>query len=327
LNTSFYSNGKLLLTGEYLVLDGALSLAVPTRFGQSLVVKPIDEPKLIWKSLDENDTVWFEDEFVIKEKEILNQVQDDNEISRYSRNDNDVSERLIEILNVAKQLNPKFLTTTGFEVTTHLDFPKNWGLGTSSTLINNIANWANVDAYKLLELTFGGSGYDIACAQYNSAITYQLNNEILRYTQNDKMCEIKPVNFNPIFKEHLYFVYLNRKQNSREGIAQYKKNRNNLSLEISEVSDITKTMINCSSLSEFEKLIVNHEEIISKVLGEKTIKEKLFSGFNGSIKSLGAWNGDFVLVASNENPRSYFKNKGYETVIFYEDMVLNNSKK
>jgi mevalonate kinase len=29
---NFYSNGKLLLTGEYLVLDGAKSLALPTKF-------------------------------------------------------------------------------------------------------------------------------------------------------------------------------------------------------------------------------------------------------------------------------------------------------
>ena len=31
----FYSNGKLLITGEYVILDGALSLAVPSLLGQS----------------------------------------------------------------------------------------------------------------------------------------------------------------------------------------------------------------------------------------------------------------------------------------------------
>ena len=35
---SYYSNGKLLITGEYAVLDGALSLALPTKFGQELNV-------------------------------------------------------------------------------------------------------------------------------------------------------------------------------------------------------------------------------------------------------------------------------------------------
>ena len=33
-----YSNGKLLISGEYVILDGALSLAVPTLFGQYLEI-------------------------------------------------------------------------------------------------------------------------------------------------------------------------------------------------------------------------------------------------------------------------------------------------
>jgi len=36
---SFYSNGKLLITGEYLVLDGAKALALPTKYGQGQIVK------------------------------------------------------------------------------------------------------------------------------------------------------------------------------------------------------------------------------------------------------------------------------------------------
>jgi len=60
---NFYSNGKLLLTGEYVVLDDALSLAVPTKFGQSLKVEPISENKILWKSLDKKGDVWFEDVF------------------------------------------------------------------------------------------------------------------------------------------------------------------------------------------------------------------------------------------------------------------------
>ena len=42
LEQNFYSNGKLLLTAEYLVLDGAKALALPTKFGQDLEVKKID---------------------------------------------------------------------------------------------------------------------------------------------------------------------------------------------------------------------------------------------------------------------------------------------
>ena len=52
--------------------------------------------------------------------------------------------------------------------------------------------------------------------------------------------------------------------------------------------------------------------------------EKLFNDFNGEIKSLGAWGGDFALVIGDLNSVEYFKNKGYETIISFNSM-LNNS--
>ena len=59
-------------------------------------------------------------------------------------------------------------------ITTKLTFPRAWGLGTSSTLISLIAQWAKCDPFELLFEAFGGSGYDIACATANSPISYQL---------------------------------------------------------------------------------------------------------------------------------------------------------
>lgn len=317
MKNTFYSNGKLLLTGEYVVLDGALSLAIPTEFGQSLIVESIDEPKLIWKSLNYNDDAWFEHTFLLQNNKILNQIQDDN----------DISKRLLQILKTAKTLNPEFLNSkVGYTVTTKLDFPQFWGLGSSSTLINNIANWANVDAYKLLELTFGGSGYDIACAQHNTAITYQLpskNSEILHCVQNNKKRIVNEVSFNPNFKDHLYFVYLNKKQNSREGINQYHSTKKVTNTIISEINDITLQLLLCNSLNSFNDLIVTHEQIIGSMIKEKPIKELLFNDYKGTIKSLGAWGGDFILVTSLYNPDAYFKAKGFSTIIPYKDMVLN----
>jgi len=300
---TFYSNGKLLITGEYVVLDGALSLALPTKFGQSLIIESINDQKLVWKSFDEKEEIWFEDTFSI------------NEIaSGFSNPCNDLSNRIIQIFNAAKTLNPDFLNTkNGYKVSTHLTFPRNWGLGTSSTLINNIAKWADVNAYELLEKTFGGSGYDIACAQNNHPITYQLKQ---RFPQVNK------VNFNPTFKNQLFFVYLNKKQNSRDGIASYKLNKGNINFAFSEINDITNKIIEASTLSNFESLITRHETIISKIIKIKPIKDLLFNDFKGSIKSLGAWGGDFILVTSEENPSAYFKNKGYNTIIPYLDMVL-----
>ncbi len=318
----FYSHGKLLLTGEYVVLDGALALAVPTKFGQSLIINTIDEPKIIWTSIDEKGKVWFESSFSI------------DEIASVSlKPRNDYSLRLLQILQAAKRLNPDFLSDNkGFEVTTELEFPIFWGLGTSSTLINNIANWTDVDAYKLLEQTFGGSGYDIACAKHSSAIIYQLNkNKMLRQhfdklsvtTQDDKEGRnIEEVIFNPKFRDNLFFVHLNKKQDSRKGIAKYEANKKDSLASISKINSITNQIISCNSLDGFEKLITAHETIISKLINLKPIKEELFPDYKGAIKSLGAWGGDFILVTGTGRDMSYFEKKGYNTILNYQDMIL-----
>ena len=299
---TFYSNGKLLISGEYVVLDGAVSLAIPTKFGQSLTVEPITPSKLIWTSYDASGQIWYENEFSIKDFH-----------SEISIETNEITKRLIQIIKTARTLNPAFLSSTsGFKITTHLDFKNEWGLGTSSTLINNMAQWANIDAFKLLEMTFGGSGYDIACAQHNQPISYQLHNG---------KSLVKEVNFNPTFKQQLYFVYLNKKQNSREGIAQYKLKKPN-ELLINDISKISDKLIHSKSLSEFESLMTLHEDYISQIIQQKPIKEILFNDFKGCIKSLGAWGGDFILVTSLENPSGYFKNKGFNTIIPFSDMIL-----
>lgn len=316
-NHTFYSTGKLLITGEYVVLDGANALAVPTKLGQELQVKTLNKPKIKWSSLDEQNNVWLKTSFNLTNTKIELETESEDEITN----------RLLEILQTAKQLNPKFLTSNkGYSITTKLEFPKIWGLGTSSTLINNIANWANINAYQLLNLTFGGSGYDIACAQNNTPITYKLiNNSNLKTeitnTKKSLTPLVNPVNFNPEFKDHLYFVHLNKKQNSREGIAQYKKNTNNLSETILEINTITEQLLACKLIEDFNVLIEKHEDIISGIIKQKPVKQLLFNDFKGSIKSLGAWGGDFILASSINNPEAYFNAKGYNTILKYSDMV------
>jgi mevalonate kinase len=302
--TTYRSNGKLLLTAEYVVLDGANALALPTNYGQSLTVEPFDKPQLNWKSINHKGEIWFE--ALLPLEKIT---------SDFSNSYSDLEKRVIEILHSAIQLNSEFLKNdSGFKVTTKLDFPNNWGLGSSSTLINNIANWANVDAYQLLQLTFGGSGYDIACAQYNNPITYQNN--------PDKTRTVNSISFNPSFKNELFFVHLNQKQNSRRGIEHYRTNKQNVTTIIKEINSITHRIINCLSISEFEILITAHEQIISKLINLPTVKLTLFPDYSRAIKSLGAWGGDFVLATGTADDMFYFKNKGYQTIIPYSEMIL-----
>lgn len=307
MTKQYYSNGKLLITGEYLVLDGALSLAVPTLYGQSLAIKETKEDKLlVWKSLDDKGKIWFE---AVYDLDKLTEVSE----KILSPESKSISDRLLKLLLEAKKLNPNFLASDhGLEISTALNFPRDWGLGSSSTLVNNLAQWANIDAYTLLWNAFSGSGYDIACAQNNSPITYQLKNT-------------KPIvqtaGFNPSFKNDLYFVYLNQKQNSREGIAHYHEKDFNTFTPISQISSITQRILTCTRLSQFEKLIKKHEEILSDILEVATVKERLFPDYKGAVKSLGAWGGDFILATGNKTTPDYFKEKGYATVIPYSKMV------
>ena len=81
-------------------------------------------------------------------------------------------------------------------------------------------------------------------------------------------------------------------------------------------------MLHVNSLSEFRNLIEEHEQIISSIIQLRPVKERLFSDYDGAIKSLGAWGGDFVLATGNQNSIDYFTKKGYSTILSYSDMVL-----
>lgn len=301
----FYSNGKLLISGEYLVLEGAKAFAIPTKFGQSLVVEEnIKSGQINWFSYDSDNSIWFED--VIFFSEILkNKIPEEETIKN----------TLLKILSKALELNPFFMRENiGYTVYTTLTFSRKWGLGTSSTLINNIAQWAEVDAFELLEKSFGGSGYDIACAQSTSPILYALY---------EGKSMIEKISFSPKYIKNLYFVYLNKKQNSKNSIMAY-RNIKNISLEkdIATIDQITEEIITAKTITDFGKAILCHEKNISEILKTKTVQDTYFSDFDGFIKSLGAWGGDFVLVASETDPQEYFISKGYDTIIEYEKMVL-----
>ncbi|MFN3639966.1 MAG: GYDIA family GHMP kinase, partial [Flavobacterium sp.] len=202
---------------------------------------------------------------------------------------------------------------TGYSIITRLTFPRKWGLGTSSTLVNNLGQWLHLNPYELLAKTFGGSGYDIACAQHSHPIVFHLE---------DEYPIVEPVHFHPTFKNSLYFVYLNQKQSSRSAIQSYMNHRGRIDKLIPKVNRLTDEIIKAPTLDAFSGLLLEHESLMSNVLEMKTVQEALFPDFNGVLKSLGAWGGDFILCASKEPPHDYFKFKGYETVLSFEEMIL-----
>ena len=59
----FFSSGKLLITSEYAVIDGACALALPTKLGQSMTVIDNKELGIHWVAKDVDGNIWFEDHF------------------------------------------------------------------------------------------------------------------------------------------------------------------------------------------------------------------------------------------------------------------------
>jgi mevalonate kinase len=295
------SNGKLLITAEYAVLDGALALAIPTIYGQSMEINATEVAGIHWTSYDVDQHSWFEGSFKI----------DGNTIDAMQFNS--TSNTLLTILLKAKALNPDFLTDRqGYSIVTKLEFPTDWGLGSSSTLINNIATWAAVDPFELLELSFGGSGYDIAAARTDKPLLYQK-------TKGHPRVETVILDWN--FKDQLFFVHLNHKQDSKKGIERYRSKKGINKATIKEISAITLEAVRCSTLLEFEVLMRRHEAMVSELIGLPSIKDEQFSDYSGMIKSLGAWGGDFVLVSGSKSDMAYFEQKGFHTILPFSEMI------
>lgn len=301
------AQGKLLLTGEYFVLDGATALAIPVRYGQSFHVELAEkENYLFWASKNHDDTVWFSAAFLLPD------------LTPISFTDKKVAENLASILTACRQQKPGFLSgNQGFRVFTQNDFPREWGLGTSSTLIAALAKWAKVNPYPVLFDTMGGSGYDIACAYADEPILYRLE---------DKTPSVQSANFRPSFFENLSFVFLEKKQNSRDGIAHYREQAKGNASLVAKISELTERFLAAASLPELDTVIREHETLISQALDLPRAKGLYFNDFWGEIKSLGAWGGDFVLAtsaAAKLETTRYFQEKGFGTVLTWAEMVGN----
>lgn len=297
----YHAQGKLLLTGEYFVLDGAMALALPTRLGQHFKVEPGKMGELSWQSYDADGTSWFDIALEIPTLKIV------------SGEPSELAQRLIQVLEQAFLLsNIPLNNLAACAVTSRLDFSRHWGLGSSSTLISFVAHLAQVNPYDLLAKTFGGSGYDLACALAKGPIVYQ--NQVAQ-----------PVAFHPAFADQLYFVYLGKKQNSREGIQRYRALGEKVKASLAEINQLTLDVVDCDSLKTFENLMIQHERIVSSMLELPRAQDLYFKDYWGVVKSLGAWGGDFVLVTSDRDvtsTKSYFQEKGFEVILSYAEMIL-----
>ena len=296
----FYAKGKLLLTAEYAVLGGAKALALPTKLGQSLEITQTTSGIITWKSVDANGQLWYENSF--DKKTFAPQQQNDA-----------IGERLQQLFLVINEVNPTLLADTdGLFFVSSLEFNRSWGLGSSSTLVSLLAQWSEVNPYVLLQKVFGGSGYDIACATADGALLYERTNAIHP--------TITAVDFNPCFKDQLFFVHLNQKQDSQQAVVAF-DNGVLTPQKMKIINGLTQSFLSNLILMDFQELMTQHEAIIASLINATPIQKLLFNDYPGTIKSLGAWGGDFILACGAANTPDYFAHKGYKTCLTYQSIV------
>ncbi len=302
---TFYAKGKLLLTGEYLVLDGAHALACPTLTGQKMTVVKGRGSEIKWKSFDPNGEEWF------------SAVISLFDFSCEKTSNPSVGNRLTQILTESVRLNSDFLSKwNGLKIETTCEFPLDWGLGSSSTLVYCMAQWADVDPFELYNRTFGGSGYDIACANAGGPIFYHLT---------DNMPVIGKAAIPKEIRDKLYFIYTGQKQDTLKGVEYYRSRSSRVETRlIDDVSSISEEMTHVHDIGQTDELINNHESILSEILDLPKIKTERFPDYWGAIKSLGTWGGDFVLATSKRSPEettAYFNQKGHPVVMTWDEMM------
>lgn len=289
-----------MLTSEYFAVDGALVLAVPTKLGQEFFFEEKQDGKslIFWEAYHQNK-LWLKAVIDYKSWQILETNIASN------------AEFILKTLKNVQSLSEiKFKSSDTYHLKTNLQFPADYGLGSSSTLMNNLAEWSGIDPFHLNSISLGGSGYDIAVAKAKSAVLYQ----------NKPQIHFEKVNFNPIFKNELIFIHLNQKQDSREGINLYKSKSKSQEL-INVFSNLTKNILLCSELDKFSDLMTLHEQHISDFIEIPPVKSIYFADCAKFVKSLGAWGGDFVMSAKFEGFEDYFWGKGFSTIYSWSDII------
>ena len=97
--------------------------------------------------------------------------------------------------------------------------------------------------YKLLNSSFGGSGYDVACGLADGPILYS------KKQSNPK---VESISLSPIFFEKLYFVYLNQKADSQKAVHDFDLNKVNTRI-IKKLDNLTEEMSSTYDINKFKR--------------------------------------------------------------------------
>jgi mevalonate kinase len=270
-----------------------------------MTVKATRSTDLDWVSLDVNNKEWFKSSISLYD------------FSATETTNQDLSDKLKKIFKGAVRLNCEFLDKwNAFKIETKLEFDQNWGLGSSSTLIYLVAKWADIEPIELYFKVENGSGYDVVTAGSDTPIEFWSTEDEVSYNN---------VKFDPKFKDQLLFIHMNQKVKSEDEVKRYLSAVNNKKDLVTAISNITEEIQSTTTLDDFSKLIVEHENLIAKHTGFDKVKDQRFKEYTGSVKSLGAWGGDFIIATAPngiDEAKKYFNSKGYNTLLKYSELIL-----
>jgi len=266
---------KLLLFGEYSILNGGCGLTVPIKYTQQMTVKENKNKGIRWftKSVDVDCPT--NSDFIKKVENYL----------------------------IGNKIN-------NIDIHTKLDYPIEWGIGSSAGSIVNLSKLYGLNSYSFYKEVEKGSGYDVLCIDKKHPTIYRNGN-------------VYVTDYMPRFSDNLYFVYLGNKVNTANALIKAKKDEK----ITKEIDNIVLQLLSCDNLQCFNILIKHHELLVSKLANQQNTKERLFNDYCfGEIKSLGAWGGDFVLATSKRNRKetfNYFEKKGM-IIKKYDDFICIN---
>jgi mevalonate kinase len=300
----FYSRGKLLFTGEYLVLKGATALTAPLVLGQSLTFKTNNQPGTVQWTSNEKGSNWFRATFKLPFFEL---VESSDEL---------IALNLLRYFNALKVLNPSIAEAKrGYSFVSDLEFDRSWGFGSSSSLTSNLAYWADVDPFKLHQHVSKGSGYDVVCSREEGPVLFSTDGSGF---------QTETVDLDPAITDALYFVYLGQKASSDREVSRFLQKGKSFKSEIHQISELSRHIAYAKNIRDVCFYIKEHEQIIASILKMEPLKETLFRDFQGEVKSMGAWGGDFALVAWQEEQKDlkhYLESKNLNTFFSFDALI------
>lgn len=302
-----------MLCGEYAVTIGVEALAIPVVSGQWMHVWEFDSPgggdRLIWEAKEKNGNTWLNESFSLP-LEVMDAADEKNSSER--DRDRKVLHSMISLVEASF-----WKVGKSYRIETQLEFERSSGLGSSSTMVANFARYAGLDAQKVQQNVFGGSGYDVAVAELGKGLVFWKNGEDSNWDA---------WKLSPELTSKWKIVFLGEKQNSRSALDDVKGKLIEIQKDdflMHQLQQVCAAVKLASQVPMLEAGLEMWQAILAMSLGLETPYQyfKFQPTKGGLCKWLGAWGGDMLLINEIFAESEQEALKKFQTVAWNEIVV------